>query len=219
MRIDRAEFTATLPSNNVQSSWFPFSRSGSIFAAHFANSSLSPFWTIWRPMRSRPIRPSVSPEKRPDNMTRKPTMGRVIHIGNPTLSVSSSSSTGHSQSSSGTSASNAVAELDELVSRRRGCKDTSAGKNADARGGNVIQLGTSSKSRNSFGLPSASRGLPQNSRHVTKCFASSLWPPRNMRKHRCNGPRKFARDGSWDNGKRKKGGCGTRLAACWTKMA
>mmetsp|Transcript_1931 Transcript_1931/g.4549 ORF Transcript_1931/g.4549 Transcript_1931/m.4549 type:complete len:256 (-) Transcript_1931:148-915(-) len=94
VRIDSAEFTATLPNSNVHSSWLPDSRMGAIFSAHLASSLSSPFCTICRPMTSRPMSPRVSPEKRPDSITKNAMMGSEAQRGRDNSVSSASQSQG-----------------------------------------------------------------------------------------------------------------------------
>mmetsp|Transcript_114435 Transcript_114435/g.323521 ORF Transcript_114435/g.323521 Transcript_114435/m.323521 type:complete len:212 (+) Transcript_114435:1278-1913(+) len=83
MKMERPEFTATLPKSSVQSSWFPDSRMGAIFDAYCASSAFSPFCTICKPRMSKPMRPSVSPENKAEKQTSTKQTGSVTHSGQP----------------------------------------------------------------------------------------------------------------------------------------
>jgi len=65
-RIAMNAFTAVFPSNNVQSSKFPFDLTGRIALAYFLSSTSPACAIISRPITSKDIRPRVSPENKAD---------------------------------------------------------------------------------------------------------------------------------------------------------
>ena len=69
VKIEINELTATFPSKSVHSNKLPFCLIGMIFFAHHANCKSSPWATISKPVRSRPNKPNVRPEKRPESAT------------------------------------------------------------------------------------------------------------------------------------------------------
>lgn len=85
IKIDRPEFTVTLPSKIVQSKRLPLLRNGRIFSALFASiSSCSllkgPFVSNSKFLTSNPNKPKLRPENSPDKDARNIIVTIVYHV-------------------------------------------------------------------------------------------------------------------------------------------